>query len=208
MPKISRSYLLLSLCLILVSVSSGCATVSVATAGTIAGIAASSISTGAEVYRLGKLDAVEMDTFEDATAAVRLAASDLELKIVEEKKKKGKDDWSFELSDDVKNTLSVRVQQRTDRLAAIRVDVGIFGSEPTGPAAPPTVSEINAAKMQNAVVPQAVQNAFARDYPGAAINTIEMQSTSAGDSFYKIVFIRDGKPGAAQYFATGAPFPK
>ena len=80
--------------------------------------------------------------------------------------------------------------------------------EPTGPAAPPTVSEINAAKMQNAVVPQAVQNAFARDYPGAAINTIEMQSTSAGDSFYKIVFIRDGKPGAAQYFATGAPFPK
>src|SRR6185369_10332635 len=51
MPKISRSYLLLSLCLMLVSVSSGCATVSVATAGTIAGIAASSISTGAEVYR-------------------------------------------------------------------------------------------------------------------------------------------------------------
>ena len=131
MPKISRSYLLLSLCLMLVSVSSGCATVSVATAGTIAGIAASSISTGAEVYRLGKLDAVEMDTFEDATAAVRLAASDLELKIVEDEKKKGKDEWSFELSDDVKNTLSVRVQQRTDRLAAIRVDVGIFGSEPT-----------------------------------------------------------------------------
>jgi len=77
----------------------------------------------------------------------------------------------------------------------------------SGPAAPPTSAELNSAKLQNAVVPQAVQTAFDRDYPGSAINTIEIHSTSAGDSFYEIDYIRQGSPGVARYFATGAAVP-
>src|SRR5205085_1586208 len=80
---------------------SGCAAFTVATAGTLVGIAASSISTGADIYQLGKLDAVEMDTFDDCIAAVRLAASDLGMKIVEDgRNEREPDRRSFELTDD------------------------------------------------------------------------------------------------------------
>ena len=127
-----RSCLLLSFHLILLLAASGCATVTVATAGTIAGIAATSISTGAEVYKWGKLDAVEMDTFEDSVAAVRLAARDLQLKIVKDLKPDAKQDrWSFLLSDDLKDTISIDLDRRTQRLTAMRINVGLFGSEPT-----------------------------------------------------------------------------
>ena len=77
----------------------------------------------------------------------------------------------------------------------------------SGAAAPPTSAELNTAKLQNAVVPQAVQSAFGRDHPGASINTIEIHSTSAGDSFYEIDYIRQGSPGIARYFPTGAAGP-
>jgi hypothetical protein len=120
------------LILIVLLVSGGCAAASVATVGSIAGIAASSISTGAEIYNLGKLDAVEMDRFEDCDTAVRLAVSDLQLSIIKDAfdpRKSGR--RSFRLSDDLKETIDIRVQRRTERLTAIRIDVGLFGSEPT-----------------------------------------------------------------------------
>ena len=78
----------------------------------------------------------------------------------------------------------------------------------SGPAPAVTAAEINAAKMQDAVDPQAVQAAFARDYPGAQISTIKLHSTSTGDSFYQIDFIRDGRPGIGKYLSTGAPLPQ
>ncbi len=77
----------------------------------------------------------------------------------------------------------------------------------SGPAVPATTAEINAAKLQNAIVPEPVQTSFGRDYPGASINTIEVHNTSAGDSFYQITFIRQGAAGVARYFATGAALP-
>ena len=77
----------------------------------------------------------------------------------------------------------------------------------SGPAAPVTVAEINSSKMQAAVVPQAVQTTFGHDHPDAAIDTIVLRSTSAGDSFYQITYTSKGQPGIARYFATGKAVP-
>ena len=77
----------------------------------------------------------------------------------------------------------------------------------TGPAAPPSVAELNSAKLQNAVVPQAVQTAFGHDHASAAISDIQLHSTSTGDSFYEITYMSKGIPGTARYYANGKPVP-
>jgi hypothetical protein len=78
---------------------------------------------------------------------------------------------------------------------------------PAGAAAPVTAAEINLSKMQSAVVPQPVQTAFGHDHPDAAIDTIRLHGTSTGDSFYEITYISKGRPGVANYFATGKAAP-
>ena len=82
-------------------------------------------------------------------------------------------------------------------------------SAPTGPApvAPPSVSEINTAKLNEATVPQAVQSAFGKEHPSAAIDKISLRSTSTGMSFYQITYISQGQPGVASYFGNGAKAP-
>jgi len=70
----------------------------------------------------------------------------------------------------------------------------------SGPIVPITTADLNAAKLQNAAVPQAVQTAFKHDYPEAAISNIELQMTSAGQSFYTISFIQKGVGGVGRYF--------
>jgi hypothetical protein len=79
--------------------------------------------------------------------------------------------------------------------------------EPTGQPAPVTVEEINSAKFQNALVPQAAQTAFAHDHPAAVIDTIEVQNTSAGEMFYQIRYTANGSGGVARYFASGKAVP-
>ena len=93
---------------------------------------------------------------------------------------------------------------------ALFIGMGCKSKEPkpyTGPAAPASVAEINAAKLQNATVPQAVQTAFGHDYPSASIDTIETHNTSGGDLYYQITFIQNGKGGVARYLGTGKPVP-
>jgi len=76
-----------------------------------------------------------------------------------------------------------------------------MAGEPT----PVSVAEINSAKLQNALVPQAAQTAFAHDHPEAAIDTIQVQNTSAGEMFYQIRYTSNGTGGVARYFASGKP---
>jgi hypothetical protein len=57
----------------------GCAALPLATLGTVAGFAATAVSTGRDVCKGGKLDTAEMAGFDDAVWAARRAAADLDL---------------------------------------------------------------------------------------------------------------------------------
>lgn len=111
----------------------GCATLTLATLGTIAGTAGSAISTGQEVYGLGKLDAAEMARLDQAVAASHQAADDLGLTFKPDPKAHQKDASIIELPfvDDKGSRVMVRLERRAERLVRIRVDVGLFGSEVT-----------------------------------------------------------------------------
>ena len=74
-----------------------------------------------------------------------------------------------------------------------------------GQPAPVTAAEINSAKLQNALVPQAAQTAFAHDHPAAVIDTIEVRNTAAGEMFYQINYTGNGTGGVARYFGSGKP---
>jgi hypothetical protein len=110
----------------------GCVTASLVTAGTVVGAATAAVSTGADVYRLGKLDTAVMANYDDTREAVREAAANFRLKIVrDQQERKHYHIWNFELADDLKETVDVRIERRSDELCLIRVDVGWFGSQPT-----------------------------------------------------------------------------
>jgi hypothetical protein len=111
----------------------GCATLTLATLGTLAGAAGSAISTGREVYGLGKLDAAEMARLDQALVATHQAADDLGLTFKPDPKAHQKDPSIVELPfvDDKGASVKVRIERRAERLVRIRVDVGWFGSEVT-----------------------------------------------------------------------------
>jgi hypothetical protein len=113
--------------------SSGCATLGLATLGTLAGAAGSAISTGKEVYGLGKLDAAEMARLDQALVATHQAADDLGLTFKPDPKAHQKDPSIVDLpfADDKGACVKVRIERRAERLVRIRVDVGWFGSEVT-----------------------------------------------------------------------------
>ena len=107
----------------------GCAEAGIATAGAVMGLAGSSITTGADVYGMGKLDAADMVAFEEQVAAVRAAAEDLELTLEkEEAYEPGR--WRCTLADDRQTRVRIYLDRRTPRLCRTRVDVGVLGSEP------------------------------------------------------------------------------
>lgn len=78
---------------------------------------------------------------------------------------------------------------------------------PQGPTPAVSTQEMNQAKMHDALVPQAVQTAFARDYPNAAIDTVRMHASSTGQNFYEVTYIRDGQSSVTRYFASGTHVP-
>src|SRR5689334_1289023 len=71
-------------CAVCALCAGGCTTAAVVSAGTMVGIAASAVSTGADVYRLGKLDSADHVRFDERIAAVRASADELGLKTVKE----------------------------------------------------------------------------------------------------------------------------
>jgi hypothetical protein len=119
------------LCLMLIGwAGGGCAAIPLATLGTVAGISTSALSTGREIFTLGKLDTAEMAGYPEAVVAARRAAAELYLRPKGAEKLK---DWTAELlfADEKGAKVEVDVERRTEMLVRIRIDVGLFGSEVT-----------------------------------------------------------------------------
>ena len=127
-----RSACLLMLVSLLLLAEAGCVAAPVVAAGAALEAASSAVSTGTDVYRLGKLDTAVLASYDDSRAAVRQAAANFRLKIVrDEQEGKHTNIWNFRLADDYKETVDVRIEQRSGMLCLLRVDVGWFGSQPT-----------------------------------------------------------------------------
>jgi hypothetical protein len=109
-------------------VLNGCAAASIATAGTVAGLAASAVSTGADVYHLGKLDSVEMAKEAEMNDALHRMVTDLGLHIV--LKQHEGTEWYYRLDDDQGTTTGVTLDRLTPTMSSCRINVGLFGSEP------------------------------------------------------------------------------
>lgn len=107
----------------------GCAALPLASLGTLSGIAFSAVSTGKDVYQLGKLDSAEMATMDEALQAARDAGADLGLQMKLDTL--AADVGQLKFADDKNAGISVRIEQRSSMLVRTRIDVGIFGSEVT-----------------------------------------------------------------------------
>jgi hypothetical protein len=118
--------------LILMIQCAGCITASIATVGAVLDAASSAVTTGSDVYQLGKLNGAVMGSYVECCNAVRLAAADLRLHIIRDYKtgKRG-DIGKFRLQDDLKNVTDIVIERRAERLCLCEVNVGFFGSEPT-----------------------------------------------------------------------------
>jgi hypothetical protein len=114
----------------LLACAPGCATATIASAGAMAGLAATAVATGSDVYRMGKLDAAEMTSVAEWIAAARAAADELRLA---PKKQSGDQTrrWHCTLIDDRGSKIKITVERRTETMCRARIDVGLFGSEPT-----------------------------------------------------------------------------
>jgi hypothetical protein len=126
-----RLILLIAVILPCLPLLSGCAGVTLATLGSIAGATATAAQAGTEVYTLGKLDTAEMASQETAVNAVRLAADDLGLKLQPPEPRRNHDPSveDFRFLDDKNTAISVRVEALTRSMVQMRIEVGIFGSE-------------------------------------------------------------------------------
>lgn len=111
----------------------GCGILSLATLGTIAGAAGPAVSAGQELYSMGKLDTAEMQRADDVALAARKAALELGLARRPNPNERGVRDLSLQELDFVDqkgNTFKVTIERRAERLVLLRIDVGLFGSQP------------------------------------------------------------------------------
>lgn len=110
----------------------GCEFITLASLSTALDIASTAVTTTPEVFSQGKLDTALMAGYGEIQQAVRLATMDLHLHLTRDRQKtKGKDLWDFQLQDDLKAKIEVTVEKRSFKLCRVRVNVGLFGSEPT-----------------------------------------------------------------------------
>jgi hypothetical protein len=110
----------------------GCAAIPLATLGTVADIAGSAATTGPAVYQMGKLDITFVADFATVQHAVRLSAYDLRLIVLDDPDSNAHPGpWSIRLQDNLNSKITITVDPRTPMLCRCRVDVGLFGSEPT-----------------------------------------------------------------------------
>jgi hypothetical protein len=120
----------LVLAVVLLSTSGGCAAVPLAAAGTLAGIASSTVGAGSDLYRAGKLDAADLAAFDAVAAAAEMAGEDMGFAL---KGRAPVPAGRLRLSyvDDRGATITVTADRRTATLTHTRIDVGLFGSETT-----------------------------------------------------------------------------
>lgn len=76
--------------------------------------------------------------------------------------------------------------------------------QPMPVSAEATTQQINQAKMDRAMVPTEVRGAFAKDFPGAAIDNVRLLTSSSGEPFYQITFIKNGQAQMVRYLPSGA----
>ena len=109
----------------------GCAAVPIAVLGTALGVGATAVSTGASVYSLGKLNSAELATADQVRHAAEQAAAELGFRILSGGFDERGLDYTFHWVDAQGATVDVIVQERAARLTRLRIDVGLFGNEPT-----------------------------------------------------------------------------
>jgi len=120
---------MLAVCLIPL-LAGGCITATLATVGTLFGLAGTAASTGADVYYLGKLDFAVMAGQDQTREAVRRAADDLSLHLLSDQLTDPcQYEWTLKFDDDHRSAIGVTVGQRSDTLSVVRVDVGAFGNQ-------------------------------------------------------------------------------
>jgi hypothetical protein len=108
----------------------GCAGIPIAAAGTVAGLAATTVDTGSALYKMGKLDTADLATFDEVISATRTAGDEMGLAM------RGfttmpPDFYRLVYADDQGAQMTVTIRRRTAKLTYTRIDVGLFGSEPT-----------------------------------------------------------------------------
>src|SRR5207237_6838682 len=108
----------------------GCAALPLAAVGAALEATSSAVSTGNDIYRLGKLDTAEMASPDDAVDAAHEAAAELSLRLRCAERKKH-DVRRLTFADARCATLKVDVEPRTANLVRLRVNVGWFGDQST-----------------------------------------------------------------------------
>ena len=107
---------------------SGCAALPLAALGTVADVSSSIIGTGSEVFSLGKLDSVEHAKLGQCEVAVRQTVEQLHFRFTADQF--DNESHTFTIADDHDDEIAIEIHSMTARVCAIRIDVGIFGSEP------------------------------------------------------------------------------
>lgn len=105
----------------------GCAGVELA----VIGAAASAASTGAVVFKRGKLVASWMGPFDLVVAAGEVALGDLGFVILESSGDASKGHWKIVGADEEGDKVTITVDRQTSRLTEFQIDVTWFGQEAT-----------------------------------------------------------------------------
>jgi len=125
-----RRWLGAALVCLLALTTGGCITATLATVGTLFGLAGTAASTGSDVYYLGKLDFAAMAGQDQTRQAVRGAADDLSLHLLSDTLTDAcQYEWTLRFDDDHRSVIEVTVGQRSDTLSVVRVNVGAFGNQ-------------------------------------------------------------------------------
>lgn len=118
--------------LALPAIGGGCgATLTLGTLATAAGLAATAVGTGADVFGLGKLNSAEAASADAVRLAVEHVADDLGFEVVGGGFEGDTDKYLFRWRDDKGAEVKVIVEPRTATLTRLRIDVGLLGNEPT-----------------------------------------------------------------------------
>jgi hypothetical protein len=124
----SKNALLLTVICILLASTYGCGTACIL--GSAATVGAGAAEAGVTRFEMGSVTRFEIAQYADVIEASRLAAENLSLDLKEEKIEENR--ASFRYRDDKDQKIDLLIERRTDTIAYIKVDVGIFGPQGLG----------------------------------------------------------------------------
>lgn len=97
----------------------------------VLGAAASAASTGAAVFKRGKLVGAWMGPFDLVVAAGEIAMGDLGYTLLESDGDAGAGDWTIVAVDEDGDKVTINVDRKTQQLTEFEIDVTWFGQEAT-----------------------------------------------------------------------------